>query len=783
MSHPDSTPEPAHEAVPQESLPPPADAPPPVLPAEPPVLAPTPPQPPPSAVEMSPAAPEKRAGPWLIAGSVAAGLALGAAGFATKPVGDVAHPLAFQIGAAVGALVLWPGIILGIFSFWARFRTTRNRLLILLWVWGLMLLTTLANPQRFPKAARPAQAPAPKSAAKIDPPRFDATVPSVAPRLNLSLGASGARPKTRSDEAQFDLSAGSDERMIKLLEGAQEATYHAVVAAYEKECAQRPDDARLALERVRFVARFAQAEDVTIASAEKDYTAAHADLLARFQTAPGTRLYELEQLWGTEFEERAKRWQPETTKWKPADAGRFFALWVSRMKDGDSRRMVFAGSALTLAPTPEVALAFAEELKTAGKVSDAVRVLNHRCFAEASDWERLQRMKLWFDLKQTAEALNDYETLRKKAPHVLTDLGLARRLAAAGRVADGRALLNRLGEAEWRRLAVARERFDFELEFGGQAEAEAAYRALRAAGFQADPLGRERIELLKRFPRAGWGVGEVVALVTFGLVLLLVAAAPLLLLAPIHHWSLWRERRGRPTGGWMTPWRLRAAWAVLGTFLVAEVLAVWCFHADYLRASLGNLRDEAQLVPGIPSVGLGWVMLAVLAVVLLTRARAWSWLGAGAWGWWRSIGLGVGLALILRLVLVVYVRFVPGAQQALAPGVFSAEIGRTLLAAWGPVGLLATVGLFVPVLEETLFRGVLLGGLGRHLPFWTANAVQAGIFAALHGEMHLLVFMAAMGAVAGYLVRRSQSLQTGIALHAANNVMACLAMIAAFRGG
>ncbi len=76
------------------------------------------------------------------------------------------------------------------------------------------------------------------------------------------------------------------------------------------------------------------------------------------------------------------------------------------------------------------------------------------------------------------------------------------------------------------------------------------------------------------------------------------------------------------------------------------------------------------------------------------------------------------------------------------------------------------------VFEELIFRGLILGGLTRHISFGWANTLQAALFAAIHDDPPRFLFYFAPGLPGGWLVRRNRSLGPAIALHAVNNTFA-----------
>jgi membrane protease YdiL (CAAX protease family) len=92
-----------------------------------------------------------------------------------------------------------------------------------------------------------------------------------------------------------------------------------------------------------------------------------------------------------------------------------------------------------------------------------------------------------------------------------------------------------------------------------------------------------------------------------------------------------------------------------------------------------------------------------------------------------------------------------------------------------PLALLL-MSVLVPICEELVFRGCILGGLSRHLSFGWANFWQAVLFAAVHQDMRRAFFYFMLAIIAGLLVRRTKGLIAPILLHAANNALFVLAL-------
>ncbi|MFB3880543.1 MAG: lysostaphin resistance A-like protein [Armatimonadota bacterium] len=217
-----------------------------------------------------------------------------------------------------------------------------------------------------------------------------------------------------------------------------------------------------------------------------------------------------------------------------------------------------------------------------------------------------------------------------------------------------------------------------------------------------------------------------------------------------------------------------------GTREAVEALVLWVF----LSVALGNAAVTLAPMDRAPSAYL------ILAPSLLAAALAigWVWvvarLRAGI-GWTlssaaRSAFVGVGVAGLLVLPVMGLHGLL---QQLLRERTADNPILPLLLVpdtALAKAGLVLGVGVVVPALEETLFRGVLFGGLRRRWSFWPAALVSGAIFAVVHMSLAGFAAYLLLGLVFAYLFERSRSLVVSFAAHAAFNIFNLMVVIALF---
>lgn len=103
-------------------------------------------------------------------------------------------------------------------------------------------------------------------------------------------------------------------------------------------------------------------------------------------------------------------------------------------------------------------------------------------------------------------------------------------------------------------------------------------------------------------------------------------------------------------------------------------------------------------------------------------------------------------------------------------------------AKYAPISTLALVAgavLIAPICEEIFFRGFLFGGLLQRINFWPAALLSAFLFALAHGDIGSFAVLFVFGLVLAIIRWRVGSIWPGIAVHAANNATAAVAIILA----
>ena len=155
------------------------------------------------------------------------------------------------------------------------------------------------------------------------------------------------------------------------------------------------------------------------------------------------------------------------------------------------------------------------------------------------------------------------------------------------------------------------------------------------------------------------------------------------------------------------------------------------------------------------------------------KIRHWEWADFG----WNSLALKKALPKILGVYALTWFINISYAiflyQHGLTPpdnDVYSKLLGQVT---WYTLILnLVLAGVLAPVVEETLFRGIIFGSLQAHFGKWTSAVLSAAIFSALHFQAYGFFPRFMLGMALVYLYDKYKSLYPAMALHALNNIVA-----------
>jgi membrane protease YdiL (CAAX protease family) len=212
--------------------------------------------------------------------------------------------------------------------------------------------------------------------------------------------------------------------------------------------------------------------------------------------------------------------------------------------------------------------------------------------------------------------------------------------------------------------------------------------------------------------------------------------------------------------------------------------AVWVFLAGLVGAVIAAVpftphEINVETAGFLAAAFIGQYGATVVAIVYVSRRKGLGDLG-------RDFGLRVRFSdawfifagLLLNVVLSIFLaplsHLAGGKEQTIVKELNQSSGAKLVVLALG-------AGVLAPVVEELLFRGLLLRSLLRRMPAVSAVAVSAIAFGMVHWVLdpHIGTFIAvpaltAVGVVSGVLAVRSGDLSRSIFLHAGFNLFTIL---------
>ncbi len=210
-----------------------------------------------------------------------------------------------------------------------------------------------------------------------------------------------------------------------------------------------------------------------------------------------------------------------------------------------------------------------------------------------------------------------------------------------------------------------------------------------------------------------------------------------------------------------------------GYALASLVAAVWfAASGDAELSLLGQAASQVGLWTGM--VGSAWVAshrkgAGRLAEDFGFRAR------------WPDLGIGAGVALSVQLLVLPAIAYLM--RPLVGKPEVSGPVQDLLDKAHGPafLGLVLSVAVGAPIVEELFFRGLLLRSLQRRVPDWAAIALSAVAFGLAHGSalpadavVLVITSLTVFGAILATLAVRTGRLGPGMVAHAIFNLFTLL---------
>jgi membrane protease YdiL (CAAX protease family) len=236
------------------------------------------------------------------------------------------------------------------------------------------------------------------------------------------------------------------------------------------------------------------------------------------------------------------------------------------------------------------------------------------------------------------------------------------------------------------------------------------------------------------------------------------------------------SRRMDPRPWGPAPW-LGPVVVLILTIVVSQLLAA-------LAPAGGGGRTVFAIVVTLGAEAVALAGLYLFGQPVARRAGGWrvaigiDWVRRRDWLPWL---IGVALSLAGRIgVGVLFLVLTDGRANREAQNIHVSAPTAAQIAF-----LLGLAVMIAPIIEEIMFRGLLLRTFMRRMSFWPAAVLSTSVFAVFHtyevstvgGALALAASVATLGMTNCYLVRITGRLAPGMLVHASFNLVATVFVI------
>ena len=219
-------------------------------------------------------------------------------------------------------------------------------------------------------------------------------------------------------------------------------------------------------------------------------------------------------------------------------------------------------------------------------------------------------------------------------------------------------------------------------------------------------------------------------------------------------------------------WRMLLPIAAVAVGLIALLVSLLA-----ARLVVSDQMADAIATTVGSGVILGMALMLVQDLPAHERRRIFARKASLGVTMWTGLGAGLGFVVLTAAIIAAGTAADPAlrARTSNIPSPFGTSVVAGLVTAIGIVAL-------APLGEELLFRGIMLRGLVRRMPFWPAAVISGTVFAMCHSDVWSYLFwprliaLALTGTGLAYL-NRTRGYWCGVTAHATINALATIALL------
>lgn len=568
---------------------------------------------------------------------------------------------------------------------------------------------------------------------------------------------------------------------LEMLNSSRDSLYDKALREYDTYLATHHHDVQMHIERCKLIefAYYDEYEGYSLNYEEAD--SCRSKLKKEFPHSPEVKLFLVEHLYGDEKVEALKELvedvQEQPERWKHLPVWKVHQQLANEYKWDDNYEEAISHAKLAMEQndTLDLSILLAEGYIELDEKEKAVEILLNGVDSTQSTWDINRKGKLLLDLGKTNEALDVFNYIKEDTNGYINYSDLAATLVENGLFNEAREYLVKDLNERWPQAKAKFDLFQFDLKYGTADSTKASYERLVEDSFSNDFLGKYRLLIFLKHPLLSWSFPDIGRVLLLLLSLLIIVFLPYVWVLPVDYMGRALSRRGFYFFPNNFRWNLKHFWIISSIHLFIIFMCYYVFSYEAFMSYLTDvyvgetIEDISQKVADNDLLfSFSLLFTTLFFVSKLDVIHFWG----NKWSKQHSILLGFAVGFVIRAIYgTISLEF----DLYDAEASFYSAVTDSILSVneyYSPILGFIVVAVMAPFYEEIIFRGVVLAGLEKKIPFVWANLLQALLFMGLHDDVVAFPFLFAFGFAAGMLRNKSQSLAPGMAMHFLNNAIA-----------
>jgi len=569
----------------------------------------------------------------------------------------------------------------------------------------------------------------------------------------------------------------SHETLLEELSSSKDDKFNYIVEQFDKYINENPEKVIVQIERCKFIggAYYDYYDDYN--EKEEETEKCISDIFKAYPNHPKVLIYKIQNTYGDE------RWKllsgvkelikTEPSKWSDIDASIIYEM-IGNHHDENYISLINYKKAQKLNPKLDLSIKMAEIYLKQKRKSKAKEILISNLTKDTTKWVLNRKAGLLLEVDESKLALELFDEINQKDSTYINNEKMSKALIKSEKYQVARNFLLKDTIVEWGKLKKMNTLFEFDLKHSSPENAIGVYRKLQERNSNYDYFGFKRIKIAFKKIFLKWNSNDLIRVLRLLVLVFILLVLPYLWILPIYSLGKFLKSKGK----FIEPkinfnWGLKQFWIISFLYsLILVFLDLGYFYDTYIDYFFDtNLSSEEELnsLQVANSVILFTALLALSTLTIVNKKNI-KYLLKSNIPFFRNFSLALGFVAVNILIIKVSRVFFP--IQLDLPGNLILNAKKEIIDLLQNYGFWLScilVALIVPIYEEIIFRGVILGSVEKRIGFKAANVFQAILFSIVHFDFKMSIFYFSFGLITGFYARKTKGLFTGIVFHAVNN--------------